>query len=135
MVEFTHLAADGEVRGPDLSDVVEWPEQTRALYEALRVDPVSQVLTPTDWQHVIDTMTLHRLMWIDEPSNAIKVAAEVRLRLNQLGVTPESRMRLRMMVGPAQEREPVSNLDDLRARQQEQQKRKRRLTRLVQDDN
>jgi hypothetical protein len=131
IAEFTVLSADGEIRGPDLPESIEWPNQTRALYEALRIDPVSQVLTPADWQHVIDTMALHRLMWVGEPSNAIKVAAEVRLRLNQLGVTPESRLRLRLMVAPSADEAPTSTLEELRRRQREQEQRRRRLTRMV----
>jgi hypothetical protein len=96
--EFTHLVLDDVVRGPDLPTSITWPEQTVALYESLRRDPIAQALTDADWHHVIDTMSLHRLLWSDEPSNAIKVAAEVRLRLGQLGITPESRLRLRMLI-------------------------------------
>lgn len=96
--EFTRLVADDQVRGPDLPTDIAWPEPTVALYESLRRDPVAQALTDTDWHHVIDTMNLHRLMWANEPSNSIKVAAEVRLRLAQLGITPEARLRLRLLI-------------------------------------
>lgn len=113
--QFTHLAFDDQVRGPELPDGYEWPTQTRALYEALRRDPVAQVLTPADWCHVHDTMSLHRLLWLDEPSNALKVAAEVRLRLGQLGITPESRLRLRMLITESTSETPL--LDQLRSRQ------------------
>lgn len=96
--EFTRLAADGQRRGPDLPEGIAWPEQTVALYEALRRDPVSQALTDADWQHVIDTCSLHRHMWDGDASLAVRVSAEVRLRLAQLGVTPEARLRLRMLI-------------------------------------
>lgn len=111
--EFTTLTDDGRRRGPDLPEGIDWPGQTRALYEALRCDPVAQALTPADWCHVVDTMSLHRLMWADEPANAMKVAAEVRLRLAQLGVTPESRLRLRMLIAePADENtQPTPRVD------------------------
>lgn len=113
--EFTKLVPDDVVRGPQLPERIEWPEQTRALYEALRTDPVAQMFTPADWAHVIDTMSLHRLMWVDEPANAIKVAAEVRLRLAQLGVTPESRMRLRMLIDdPANDETQAPRVDAAR---------------------
>jgi hypothetical protein len=102
--EFTQLTPDDIVRGPDLPPGIDWPEQTQALYEALRRDPIAQALTDADWHHVIDTMSLHRLLWTDEPSNAIKVASEVRLRLAQLGITPESRLRLRMLIASPDER-------------------------------
>ena len=96
--EFTQLMPDDEVRGPELPNSIAWPDETVALYETLRRDPVAQALTDTDWRHVIDTMNLHRLLWSGEPSNAIKVAAEVRLRLAQLGITPEARLRLRLLI-------------------------------------
>lgn len=111
---FTHLAADGHVRGPDLPTSIEWPAQTAALYESIRRDAIAQALTDADWHHVIDTMSLHRLMWCGEPSNAVKVAAEVRLRLGQLGITPEARLRLRMMITDTDSATP--KLDALRAR-------------------
>jgi hypothetical protein len=103
--EFTHLTDDGQVRGPELPADIAWPSQTCALYEALRRDPVAQVLTPADWCHVHDTMVLHRELWLDQPSNALKVAGEVRLRLAQLGVTPEARLRLRMLISEPNETE------------------------------
>jgi hypothetical protein len=124
--EFTKLVHDGEVRGPELPESTEWPEETRALYDAIRRDAIAQALTEADWRHVIDTMALHRLMWVNEPSNAIKVAAEVRLRLAQLGVTPESRLRLRMLIAePTEQTSP--NEDRLRANRE----RKQRLMKLI----
>ena len=112
--EFRTIVADGEVHGPDLP-AGDWPEATRTLYETLRRDAIGTTLQPVEWLHVIDTMRLHALLWLDEPSNAIKVAAEVRLRLQSLGVTPEARMKLRLMVEPDDAAQ--SKLDELRARQ------------------
>lgn len=127
--EFTKLTNDGQLRGPELPDGIEWPEQTRALYDAIRRDAIAQALTEPDWQHVLDTMSLHRQLWLNEPSNAIKVAAEVRLRLAQLGVTPESRLRLRMLITePDASTSP--NEETLRA----QRERKQRLIALVESD-
>jgi hypothetical protein len=124
--EFTRLSPDDEIRGPELPASIEWPEQTVAMYESLRRDPIAQALTDADWHHVIDTMSLHRLLWSGEPSNQIKVAAEVRLRLGQLGITPEARLRLRMMIAPPGSDTPM--LDDLRAKQRGMYpERKRRL--------
>lgn len=120
--EFTKLSDDGQVRGPELPEGIEWPEQTRAIYEALRRDPVAQVLTPADWCHVHDTMILHRELWLDQPSNALKVAGEVRLRLAQLGVTPESRLRLRMLITQPKDETPPSRMTP---------ERKARLMRLA----
>jgi hypothetical protein len=127
--EFTHLIADDVVRGPDLPPGIDWPEQTRALYEALRRDAVAQALTDADWMHVIDTMSLHRLLWVNEPSNAIKVAAEVRLRLAQLGITPESRLRLRMLITDPNELAEQSRPHGMTA------ERKARLLKAVEQPN
>jgi hypothetical protein len=110
VAEIVTLEFDGALRGPDLPEG-DWPAQTVALYDAIRRDPISQGLTPVDFLHVVDTMSLHRQMWIDQPANAMKVAAEVRLRLQSLGVTPEARMRLRMHV--ATEPKPKSKLEEL----------------------
>ena len=122
--EFTRLTPDDVVRGPELPERIEWPDETRTLYESLRCDPVAQMFTPADWSHIVDTMALHRLMWTDEPSNAVKVAGEVRLRLAQLGVTPESRMRLRMLIDtPNTDEKPKPRVDA---------DRKARLVHLVQ---
>lgn len=112
--EFRYLAADGHAHGPELP-AGDWPEATVRLYETLRRDPIGTELTAAEWLHVIDTMRLHSMLWSDEPSNAIKVAAEVRLRLQSLGITPEARMKLRMMIEPAES--SMSKLDELRARQ------------------
>jgi hypothetical protein len=127
--EFTHLTPDDQVRGPNLPGSIDWPEQTVALYEALRRDPVAQVLTDADWHHVIDTMSLHRLLWTDEPSNAIKVAAEVRLRLSQLGITPESRLRLRMLIAA-----PESHSEQLRPQGMTPERKARLLKAVEQTD-
>jgi hypothetical protein len=102
------------------------------MYEALRRDPIAQALTDADWHHVLDTMSLHRLLWSDEPSNQIKVAAEVRLRLGQLGITPESRLRLRMLIADPESLTPT--LDALRARQRGMTpERKRQLMSAITD--
>jgi hypothetical protein len=134
--EFRTIAADGEAHGPDLPDG-DWPEQTRHLYETLRRDAIGTQLTPAEWLHVIDTMRLHSMLWSDEPSNAIKVAAEVRLRLQSLGITPEARMKLRLMVD---EPAPESKLEELRRRHDARSlapgsARRRRLMKAVADAN
>lgn len=125
MQEFRTIAADGQVHGPDLP-LGDWPEATVRLYESLRRDPIGTTLTDPEWLHVLDTMRLHSLLWSDEPSNAIKVAAEVRLRLQSLGITPEARMKLRLLVddNPA----PPSRLEQMK---DESAARRRRLLKAV----
>ncbi len=134
--EFRVVAADGDVHGPELP-AGDWPEQTRALYDTLRRDAIGTTLTSAEWLHVIDTMRLHSLLWRDEASNAIKVAAEVRLRLESLGISPAARMKLRLLVDndPAGS---ISALGDLAARRQDgmtPERRKRILAAIEADQS
>jgi hypothetical protein len=108
--EFTALTTDGEVRGPDLPGDG-WPEETLAMYDTLRRSPMAQTWLDADWRYLIDTMVLHAAYWQGEP----KLAGEIRLRLGQFGVTPEARLRLRLLVDEAPP--PESTLERLRARQ------------------
>ena len=127
--EFRTLVPDDVVRGPELPDgVIQWPPQTVALYEALRRDPGGQTLTDADWLHVVDTMLLHADLWSGNP----RVAGEIRLRLGQLGITPEARMRLRLLIDTG-DREPEGNLARLQRiqREKEQTARKRRILKTV----
>lgn len=122
--EFTVLHPDGTQYGPELPDIMDWPEQTRSLWQALRTDAAARLWTEADWSYLLDTMLLSADLW----SGNAKVAPEIRLRLAEFGVTPASRMRLRLLIDE-QAAAPVSKLDEIRAKQQKT--RRRRLTRLV----
>lgn len=125
--EFTALFPDGEVRGPELPDG-EWPVETRAMYETLRCSPMAQTWLDADWRYLLDTMVLHAAYWRGEA----RLAGEIRLRLGQFGVTPEARMRLRLLVDETPK--PESTLDRLR-REKEQREawaaRKKRITKAA----
>lgn len=90
----SNLAADGELRGPDLPAGMEWPGRTRSWWETWRMSPQAQTFTESDWDFLLDTALLHARMWLGDP----KVASEVRLRVAKFGATPEDRLRLRMQV-------------------------------------
>ena len=128
MQEFRTIAADGNVHGPDLPPG-DWPEATVRLYEALRRDAIGTTLTETEWLTVVDTMRLHALMWGDQPTAALKSSAEVRLRLQALGVSPEARMKLRLLVDDHSE--PPSKLESFRERDAA---RRRRLMKGIQQE-
>ncbi|MBP2325338.1 hypothetical protein JOF56_005723 [Kibdelosporangium banguiense] len=90
----TVVVTDGEVRGPELPDTVDWPEQTRRWWNTWRTSPQAQSMTPTDWDFLLDTALLHAELW----SGVASVAPELRLRVGKLGATPEDRQRLRMQI-------------------------------------
>ena len=91
--EFTKVADDGQVRGPDLPDYT-WHERTVAWYETWRRSPMAATFIDADWDFLIDTAMLHTEMWNGSPG----LAAEIRLRVGKLAGTPEDRLRLRLEV-------------------------------------
>jgi hypothetical protein len=100
----SNLAADGELRGPDLPDGMEWPHRTQRWWETWRLSPQAQTFTESDWDFLLDTALLHARMWLGDA----KIAAEVRLRVAKFGATPEDRLRLRMQVdAPDPEQTPT----------------------------
>ena len=103
------LAADGELRGPDLPDGMEWPDRTQRWWATWRLSPQAQTFTESDWDFLLDTALLHARMWLGDA----KVAAEVRLRVAKFGATPEDRLRLRMQVdAPGPDQLPTGKASD-----------------------
>lgn len=90
----TVVAADGQLRGPDLPDEHDWPVRTKAWWHTWRTSPQSQTMTDTDWDFLLDTALLHAELW----SGNGAVASELRLRVAKFGATPEDRARLRIQV-------------------------------------
>jgi hypothetical protein len=93
-VPTTYAIADGQVRGPELPDGIEWHAQTLAWWATWRTSAQAKVFTDTDWRFLIDTALLHHAMWSGDRS----AATEVRLRVTKFGATPEDRARLRLQV-------------------------------------
>ena len=91
--EFTKVADDGQVRGPDLPDYA-WHERTVAWFATWRRSPMAATFIDADWDFLIDTAMLHTEMWNGSPG----LAAEIRLRVGKLAGTPEDRLRLRIEV-------------------------------------
>lgn len=89
----TKLAADGIRRGPDLPEG-DWPQRTVEWWETLRVSPMAQTWVDADWSFLLDTAAIHA----EFSRGDLKLAGELRLRVSQLGVTPDARLRLRMQV-------------------------------------
>lgn len=90
----TVVEADDALRGPDLPDVIDWPDATREWWETWRRAPQAQTFTDTDWSFLLDTAVLHMEFWDGDRS----VAAELRLRAAKFGATPEDRARLKIAI-------------------------------------
>jgi len=111
--EFTKVADDGQVRGPELPDFA-WHDRTVAWYETWRRSPMAATFIDADWDFLIDTAMLHTEMWNGSPG----LAAEIRLRVGKLAGTPEDRMRLRLEVEKeaTEAKQPRAMNSDRRAR-------------------
>lgn len=92
------VAADGQLRGPDLPELPEdeqWHERTLDWWEVWRSSPQSQEFIDTDWSFLVDTALMHHTMW---SKGRWEFAAELRLRAAKFGATPEDRLRLKLSV-------------------------------------
>jgi hypothetical protein len=92
--EFTKVAADGQIRGPELPEGFAWHERTRAWWDTWRRSPMAATFIDSDWDFLIDTAMIHTAMWEGD----LKLAAEVRQRAGKMAGTPEDRLRLRLQV-------------------------------------
>jgi hypothetical protein len=119
--EIRRLAADGELRGPDLPEG-DWHPRTLDWWETWRRSAQSVAFAPTDWDVLAETALLHTRMWNGE----VSVAPELRLRVSKFGATVEDRLRLRMSL--EQEQESTKS-----ASATVPSDRKRRLLRAVND--
>ena len=108
----TQLTDDGVVRGHDLPTDREWPQATLDLWDQLRRSPMAAQWLPADWSHLQDTALLHALFWEGDS----RLAPEVRLRLAQFGVTPEARLRLRLLIDGQAPQSATPTLDELMSR-------------------
>ena len=84
------LVDDGGLRGPELPEGVlpdgeDWHPQTRALWDALRRNPLLADEPDLGWQFLVDTALMHHTMW---QKGRWEFASEVRLRVAKYGATP-----------------------------------------------
>lgn len=101
-------------------DAQPWHKQTVKWWNAWRKSPqATRMLTEPDWQFLLDTALMHHQMW---EYGRWELAAEVRLRVQKFGATPEDRARLKVEVAVAQQPDAhgaagnVTSIDDRRAR-------------------
>ena len=116
--ELEKVAQDGQKRGPDLPEGLEWPSATVRWWSTWRESAQATTFTATDWDFLLDTALLHAEFW----SGTASVAAELRLRVAKFGATPEDRARLRLEVaqpavdGPAKPAAVKRSATDRRSR-------------------
>jgi hypothetical protein len=122
------LIADKKLRGPSLPKLVTktgaveaWHPQTVKWWNHWRRSPQAiRMMTGPDWDFLLDTALMHHEMW---KNRKWELAAEIRLRVQKFGATPEDRSRLRVEIGTgmpdtggssAPDAAPVASLDEQR---------------------
>jgi transglutaminase-like putative cysteine protease len=85
----------------DLPDGYDWPQVTQRWFEYWRFSPQAEHFQHTDWEFLATTARIHAEVW----SGNAPLAAELRLREAKLGATVEDRLRLRMSMADADEKD------------------------------
>jgi hypothetical protein len=128
--ETVKLVSDGKRRGPALprnvlkdraGKSIAWHPMTVRWWNHWRESPQAlRMMTGPDWDFLLDTALMHHEMW---SAKKWELAAEVRLRVQKFGATPEDRSRLRVEIGvglpneaPATVTTNVTSIDDRRQR-------------------
>lgn len=98
---------DGQIRGPELPDDQNWCARTRQWWQTWRSSPQSMVMTPTDWELMLETALLVDMLWAPRRSNqgavsVTQLASEIRRRVAAYGASFEDRMKLRMSIDTPQ---------------------------------
>lgn len=118
--ETTKITWDGNTRGPDLPlnlPGIRWSVRTIQWWETWRNSPQAMVMTETDWELMLETAFLVNEFWtpkkeartgrngkithraVPRPVGELKnLASEIRMRLDAVGATPQSRQRLSMKI-------------------------------------
>lgn len=84
---------------PTMPNDIPWPEATRRWWAMWEQSPLAAEFTEADWSFLLDTALIHGRLWAGDA----KAAAELRLRVDQFGMTPTSRARLRITFAQAAE--------------------------------
>lgn len=113
--DVTKLRADGVVRGPELPEFpmldkngfpVEWHPLAIAWWDALRKSPQALLMnTEPDWMSALGTCLMVHAMW---QNGRWELAAEVRQREKEYGLTPLSRRIARIAVVGEEDYDPYS---------------------------
>lgn len=91
--DFTvQIDIDGEIT----EQTFDWPERTREWWRMWSEHPLSTEFSASDWEFLLDTARIHAEFW----RGNMKVANELRLRVQKFGATPEDRARLLVSFAP-----------------------------------
>jgi hypothetical protein len=74
-----------------------WPTETVTWWAMWKRSPLAAEFTDADWSFLLDTALVHGRLW----SGDSRAGAELRLRVDQFGMTPTSRARLRITFAQA----------------------------------
>ena len=87
---------------PDLPEGVDWPEPTLAWWAAWGRSPLAEHFMEVDWQYLADTALCHAEVW---GSGNLGMLPELRIRVQQFGVTSMARAQLRIEFADADEKD------------------------------
>lgn len=97
---------DGLCRGPELPVEHDWCQRTREWWEVWRNSPQSMVMTPTDWELMLESALLHNMLWSPRKNqgavSVTQLASELRRRVAAYGASFEDRVKLRMSIDSPQ---------------------------------
>lgn len=79
------------VEQPDLPDSVAWPEKTRQWWESLPDTPGADAWSASDWEFMQTTALLHAQVWGKSDFDRL---SELRIREEEMGITPSARRKL-----------------------------------------
>jgi hypothetical protein len=87
--------------GPSPHEDLPWNPRTVEWWKMWELSPLATDFTDADWEFLLQTALVHSRFWYGDA----KQAAELRLRVQMFGVTPESRARLRIVFADAEEKD------------------------------
>lgn len=88
--------------GADLGERETWHPATLRWWKRWTESPLAERLPEVDWSELEATAVLHHEFM---RKRTFTLASELRLRMQKFGATPEDRMRLRILVAVADEKE------------------------------
>lgn len=86
---------------PELPSDVDWHPQTLVWWQMWGESAMAELFTDSDWVFLAETALYHTALW----NGALSAGAELRLRVQKFGMTPEDRARLRIVFADANEKE------------------------------
>lgn len=84
--------------------------QTRLWWRAWKDYPLAEAFSAADWAFLLDTAFIHNLAYTE---GEYRLFSEVRQRVQQFGVTPYARAKLRIQFATAQDIEDKTNFNSM----------------------